>query len=116
MDPGPPGPGRYPALAAARAHALHALYQAASRGLPTLTDKGYTGAGIGIHTPLRGADLAPSNRTRNQLITALRAPAERANALLKKSRPLQRITLCPQRIGHITAAGLVILTMQRGHR
>lgn len=38
-----------------------------------------------------------------------------ARALLKSSfRALRRITLCPQRIGHIVAAALVILTMHRG--
>ncbi|WP_048550846.1 transposase family protein, partial [Nostocoides japonicum] len=83
--------------------------------LPTLTDKGYTGAGIGIHVPLKGANLSPENKASNLLITALRAPAERANALFKSGfNALRRITLCPWRIGHITAAALVILTMHRG--
>ncbi|MGL5857561.1 MAG: transposase family protein, partial [Angustibacter sp.] len=63
-----------------------------------------------------GADLAVDNHTRNRTITALRSPAERANALLKSTfRALRRIILCPKRIGHITAAALVILTMRRGH-
>lgn len=111
----PVEPGSIHDITAARAHALPALYPAAANGLPTLADKGYTGAGIGIHVPTRGANLAPDNRTRNHTITALRAPAERANALLKTTfKALRRITLCPTRIGHITAAALVILTMQRG--
>ncbi len=38
-------------LTAARAHVLGALYAAAARGLPTLADPGYEGAGIGVHTP-----------------------------------------------------------------
>ncbi|MER5409030.1 transposase family protein [Streptomyces sp. NPDC002769] len=46
-------PGSTPDITAARIHALPALYQAAARGLPTLTDKGYIGAGIGIHVPVR---------------------------------------------------------------
>lgn len=55
------------------------------------------------------------NRARSMLISALRAPAERANALLKSSfTALRCVTLCPQRIGHIVAAALVILTMHRG--
>ena len=29
-----------------------ALYKAAADGLPTLTDKGYAGAGIGVHSPV----------------------------------------------------------------
>jgi hypothetical protein len=32
---------------------LPALYKAAADGLPTLTDKGYIGTGIGIHVPVR---------------------------------------------------------------
>jgi len=57
-------PGSMHDLAAARATgflgALHAA--AALLGLPALADKGYHGAGIGIHTPAKGAHLAPSNR------------------------------------------------------
>ena len=111
----PVEPGSTHDIICAREYAFPALYPAAAAGLPTLADKGYTGAGIGIHVPLKGADLGVDNRTRNLLITALRAPAERANALLKSSfKALRRITLCPWRIGHITAAALVILTMHRG--
>jgi len=47
-------PGSTHDITAARAHALPALYPAAVRGLPTLTDKGYVGAGIGIHVPVQG--------------------------------------------------------------
>ena len=38
---------------ATRTHALPALYRAASLGLPTLADKGYTKAGIGIKVPAK---------------------------------------------------------------
>lgn len=111
----PVEPGSTHDITAARAHALPALYPAAANGMATLADKGYTGAGIGIHVPLRGANLAIDNRTRNLAITALRAPAERANALLKSGwKALRRVTVCPRRIGHITAAALVLTTMQRG--
>jgi hypothetical protein len=111
----PVQPGSTHDITAARDHVLPALYPAAAAGMPTLADKGYTGAGIGVHVPIRGANLAPDNQARNLLITALRAPAERANALLKSTfKALRRITLCPRRIGHIVAAALVILTMQRG--
>lgn len=118
-NPAPPttfplaSPGGAPS--AAREHVLPALYPAAATGLPTLADKGYTGAGIGIHVPTKGADLARDNRCRNQLLNASRAPAERANALLKSSfKALRRITLCPQRIGHIVTAALVLLTINGG--
>jgi DDE superfamily endonuclease len=67
----PVEPGSTHDITAAREHALPALYPAAANGLPTLTDKGYTGAGIGIHVPLKGANLAIDNQARNLLITAL---------------------------------------------
>lgn len=107
-------PGSTHDITAARAHALPALYPAAAAGLPTLTDKGYTGAGIGIMVPLKGRNLAPDNQARNLLISSLRAPAERGNALLKRTwKALERITLDPWRIGAITAAALVLLHLQR---
>jgi len=110
-------PGSTHDITAARTHVLGALYPAAAHGLPTLTDKGYVGAGIGTHVPTKGRDLAPDNQTRNQLISALRAPAERANALLKRTwKALERVTLDPWRIGRITAAALVLLILQRGTR
>jgi hypothetical protein len=107
-------PGSTHDITAARAHALGALYPAAARGLPTLTDKGYAGAGIGIHVPIKGHHLHCDQQTRNAMISALRAPAERANALLKRSwKALERVTLDPWRIGAITAAALVLLHLQR---
>jgi hypothetical protein len=55
-------PGSMHDLAAARTTgflgALHAA--AALLGLPVLADKGYDGAGIGIHTPTKGGKLAPA--------------------------------------------------------
>jgi hypothetical protein len=55
----PVEPGNTHDITAARAHVLPALYPAAAAGLPTLTDKGYTGAGIGIQVPVKGRNLAP---------------------------------------------------------
>ena len=110
-------PGSTHDITAARTHAFPVLYRAAARGLPTLTDKGYAGAGIGIIVPTKGHNLAPDNQTRNAMISALRVPAERANALLKRTwRALERITLDPWRIGAITAAALVLLHLQRPTR
>jgi len=107
-------PGSVHDITAARLNVLGALYPAAAQGLPTLTDKGYTGAGIGIHVPTKGRDLSPDNQTRNRMISALRAPAERANALLKRTwKALERVTLDPWRIGAITAAALVLLELQK---
>ena len=102
-------------ITAAREHALPALYPAAANGLPTLADKGYTGAGIGIHVPVKGRNLDPDTACRNQMITCLRAIGERGNALLKtRWTALRRIRLCPWRIGDITAAALVLSTLERG--
>lgn len=112
----PVEPGSTHDITAARSHVLPALYRAASRGLPTLADKGYTGAGIGIHTPVKGRSLDPDTACRNQLLTALRAIGERGNAILKtRWAALQRISLCPQRIGEIVAAALVLSTLERGN-
>jgi DDE superfamily endonuclease len=110
-------PGSVHDITAARLHALPALYPAAAAGLPTLTDKGYTGAGIGIQIPHKGQPLCPDNQAHNTLINALRAPAERANSLLKNTwRALRRISLDPWRIGAITAAALVLLQLQKPTR
>ena len=104
-------PGSMHDIAAARAtgflDAVHAA--AALLGLPALADKGYHGAGIGVHTPAKGARLAPSTSTRNQLLTRLRAEDERGIALLKtRWKALRHVRLCPQRIGAIAAAALVL--------
>jgi hypothetical protein len=109
-------PGSMHDLAAARATGFLAALQVAAAllGLPALADKGYDGAGIGIHTPAKGANLAPSSACRNQLLTRLRAEGERGIALLKtRWKALRRIRLCPQRIGAIVAAALVLTTAER---
>ncbi len=112
----PVEPGSVHDIAAARAHCLGALYAAASAGLPTLTDKGYQGARIGVHSPVKGENLHVSNASYNMLLTALRALGERANAELKQRwKCLRRIRLCPSHIGGIVAAGIVLSTLQRGN-
>jgi DDE superfamily endonuclease len=91
---------------------LHAV--ASLLGLPSLADKGYDGAGAGIHTPAKGSGLHPDTATRNQLIGCLRAEGERGIALLKtRWKALRRIRLCPQRIGAVVAAALVLTTLER---
>jgi hypothetical protein len=109
-------PGSTHDLAAARATgflgALHAA--AALLGLPALADKGYDGAGAGIHTPVKGGGLHPDTAARNELIGCLRAEGERGSALLKtRWKALRRIHLCPQRIGVVVAAALVLTTLER---
>jgi len=112
-------PGSTHDLTAAHELVLPALYPHAARGLPVLADKGYTGAGVGIHVPIKHQPDGPlhtDNRTYNYLITALRAPAERANALLGRWRALGRVTVCPLRISAIAAAALVLTSLDRGMR
>jgi hypothetical protein len=112
MWTGPVSPGKTHDLAAAREHLLPALYPRAVRGLPILADKGYIGAGIGVHHPQRGKDLDPDTLTRNRITSDLRAPCERANAMLKTWKVLRHVTMCPQTIGDITAAILVLTHMK----
>ena len=111
-------PGASHDLAAARATgflgALHAA--AALLGLPALADKGYdgAGAGAGVLTPTKRHGLHPDNLTRNLLIGCLRAEGERGIALLKtRWKALGHIRLCPQRIGAITKAALVLTRAER---
>lgn len=106
-------PGSVHDLTAARQHALGALYAAAARGLPTLADPGYRGAGIGIHIPFKqptdGRRLAVDNRTYNTLLRSLRCVGERGFALLiGRWRVLQHVTACPRKIGDIAKAALVL--------
>jgi hypothetical protein len=109
-------PGSTHDLAAARATGfLGAVYAAAALlGLPALADKGYDGAGAGVLTPTKGGNLHPDNAARNELIGCLRAQGERGIALLKtRWKALSRIRLCPQRIGAIAKAALVLTRAER---
>jgi DDE superfamily endonuclease len=112
-------PGSTHDLVAAREQVLPAVYPHAARDLPILSDKGYTGAGVGVHVPIKeqpGGKLHVDNQSYNALVTALRAPTERGNALLGHWRALDRVTICPQRIGAIVAAALVLTSLDRGTR
>ncbi|WP_336621350.1 transposase family protein [Streptomyces sp. DH10] len=78
-------------------------------------DKGYIGAGIGIHVPVRRpkghseAALDRGTRATNALIRHVRARGERTAAELKERwRALKRVTLSPSRIGDIARAALVL--------
>jgi hypothetical protein len=110
-------PGSVHDLTAARAHVLPALYAAAAAGLPTLADGGYTGAGIGVHVPVRHPGgtqvLDPDTRTRNALLRGLRAQGERGFALLKtRWKALQHVTACPHKIGDIAKGALVLTHLE----
>ena len=116
----PVEPGSVHDLTAARAHVLGALYAAASRGLPTLADPGYEGAGIGVHTPVKqpadGAELDLNTRTRNMLLRSLRCLGERGFALLVgRWRTLQHVTVSPSKISKIARAALVLTHFEHGY-
>jgi hypothetical protein len=79
-----------------------------------LTDPGYEGERGALTTPVKtpaGRRLTDDQRTVNLLYAAIRALAERGNSLLKtRFKALRRVSLCPWRIGAITAAALVLST------
>jgi len=106
-------PGHVHDITAARAHALPALYRAASLGMPTLADCGYEGAGIGIHVPVKNPggnqELAIGNRARNRLLCGLRFQGERGFALLtRRWTVLQHTTASPRNITQIVRAAVVL--------
>ncbi|WP_249265233.1 MULTISPECIES: transposase family protein, partial [unclassified Pseudonocardia] len=78
-----------------------------------LGDLGYEGEADRLTVPIKlapGRGQTVNQRTVNTLHSALRALAERGNALLKTTfAALRRVTLCPWRTGAITAAALVLL-------
>ena len=83
-----------------------------------LADLGYEGERAALTTPIKHSAERPltiDERCANLLHAAVRAPAERGNALLKTTfKALRRVTLCPWRIGAITAAALVLLHHEHG--
>ena len=83
-----------------------------------LADLGYKGERYALTTPIKhraGRRLTADERTVNLLHAATRAPAERGNSLLKTTfKALRRVSLCPWRIGAITAAALVLLHHEHG--
>jgi hypothetical protein len=100
----------------ARAHPglLEALDEWTDPEHVVLADLGYLGEAdrltCPIKKPVRPARLTTSQQTINTLHSATRALAERGNSLLKTTfKALRRISLCPWRIGAITAAALVLL-------
>ncbi len=115
-------PGSVHDITAADKHLLGSLHWAASQlDLPTLADAGYQGAGAGIHTPVKrskkhpGSPLTTDNHTYNLLLRSLRAPGERAFALLTgRWRALRHFTTSPRKIGRIVQAALVLTHHEHG--
>src|SRR3954468_390290 len=108
-------PGREHDTTALRAHpeALPLLRQWTDADHAALDALGYEGERAALTTPIKQTSDAPltdDQRTVNLLHAVTRAPAERGNSLLKTTfKALRRVSLCPWRIGAITAAALVLL-------
>ena len=113
-------PGREHDTTALRAHAeaLPLLAEWADDDHAVLGDLGYEGEQDTLTIPIkRTADrpLTEDQRTVNALHAATRALAERGNSLLKTTfKTLRRVSLCPWRIGAVTAAALVLLHHEHG--
>ena len=111
----PVRPGREHDTTCLRAHAevLPALAEWTDETHAVLGDLGYEGEQAALTTPVKkvtGRPLSDDERTINALHAATRALAERGNSLLKVTfKALRRVSLCPWRIGAITAAALVLL-------
>jgi DDE superfamily endonuclease len=116
----PVRPGREHDTTALRAHAeaLPRLAEWTDGEHAVLADLGYEGERAALTTPIKhgaGRRLTDDQRTVNLLHAATRASAERGNSLLKTTfKALRRVSLCPWRIGAITAAALVLLHYQHG--
>ena len=111
----PVRPGREHDTTALRTHpeALPLLAEWTDAEHVALADLGYEGEREALTIPVKhraGHRLTADERCVNLLHAATRAPAERGNSLLKTTfKALRRVSLCPWRIGAITAAALVLL-------
>lgn len=116
----PVRPGREHDTTALRAHpdALPLLAEWSDEDHAVLADLGYEGERAALTTPIKhpaGRRLTADQRTVNLLHAATGAPAERGNSLLKTTfKALRRVSLCPWRIGAISAAALVLLHHEHG--
>ena len=113
-------PGREHDTTALRTHpeALPLLAEWTDDEHAALADLGYEGERAALTTPIKqttDAPLTDDERTVNLLHAATRAPAERGNSLLKTTfKALRRVSLCPWRIGAVTAAALVLIHYVHG--
>jgi hypothetical protein len=114
-------PGREHDVTCARTHPelLPALAVWSDEQRAALADLGYEGENQRLVCPVKkpskasGLELSVDQRTLNMLHSATRALAERGNSLLKTTfKALRRVSLCPWRIGDITAAALVLLHIE----
>jgi hypothetical protein len=79
------------------------LAELEAAGLVTLADKGYQGSAH-AKIPYRGKGKPESQKEANRAHAKLRAPGERANALLKTWDILDKLRCCPWRAGKLAKA------------
>jgi hypothetical protein len=113
----PVRPGREHDVTCARTNTdlLPALVEFTDAGHTVLADLGYEGERTRLTCPrkiTKSRDLNVEERSFNRIHAYIRARAEQGNAWLKNYRVLQKVTLCPWRIGVITAAVLVVLHLE----
>ena len=88
------------------------------RGHAVLANRGCEGARAALTIPIKkttDAPLTDNQRTVNLRTRPPVGPAERGNSLLKTTfEALRRVSLCPWRIGAMTAAALVFLHREHG--
>ncbi|MBA3488717.1 MAG: transposase family protein [Longispora sp.] len=114
----PVRPGREHDTTALRAHAeIRPLFTAwTADQLRVLGDLGYEGEADTITIAFKkpqGSELTEVQKTYNTIHNGIRAIGERGNSLLKTTfKALRNVSLCPQRIGHIVAAALVLLHIE----
>lgn len=116
-------PGGWHDIRCAKHHGIpHVLQGLTAAGLRVLADKGYTGIGAGIATPIRAGrrnpttglfeakTLSGNERAVNAAHAKCRAPGERGNAQLKCWRVLRRYRGCPHRLTTIVTAVWILIT------
>ncbi|MGW6413004.1 transposase family protein [Streptomyces vinaceus] len=102
-------PGRTHDLASARAHGI--VQACPTRQIPVLADRAYQGAGATFRTPYYHHREQPTHYQQfNRDHARLRAPGERAFALLKSWRLLRRARCSTRRISTIIQAVHTLLT------
>ena len=86
--------------------------------LRVLGDLGYEGGATAITVAFKkpkNAACTDIQQQFNHAHNAVRATGERGNSLLKTTfKALPNVSLCPWKIGRITAAALVILHIEHG--
>ncbi|RZU76780.1 IS4 family transposase [Micromonospora kangleipakensis] len=111
-------PGREHDTTCLRQHNILPVIALATPDLPALADLGYQGEAGTVRVPIKKpaqGQLSDDQKSANLIHAHLRSQAERANSLLKTTfKALRRVSLCPWRIGAITAAALVLLHQEHG--